>query len=425
MITLPDWSDPLVWGCASAFGGGVLLTSLVAWGIAARRRLRCALQQGKTESDLRHALQMCGSLEGEALQLRTELSEIREENASLRASNEHLRSEEKRWLERLAFMEDRFRTLSTDILTDNSSRLKSDNSEQMHALLGPLREQLSELRREITTARAAGEGNKSAVEALVRRMMDNAAVVAKDVATLSHVLKGNARAQGDWGEMVLEGLLEDTGLRKGCEYLVQPVYHQPSGKDLRPDVVVRFPGERCLIIDSKVSLTAYAQYAQAADASARDKFMKAHLSSIRTHVQELSSRHYTSHVPGAVELVVMFMPNEAACLAALRQAPELLQESVRKGVLLVSPTNLYMTLRLAALLWQKERQKSNVSNIIDRAASILEKCRLLEESFDRLGRSLQAAQVSYDEAMGRFRSGSGCLTDQVHSLAEMGVLTRK
>lgn len=350
---------------------------------------------------------------------------LREENARLKTEAELHLSDEERWTERLKDMELRFSQLSQTILNGSTDKLKTENSEQMKAVLRPLRDQLETLQKAVRDTNASAAGNRSSMETLVKQLMERTESMSKDAVNLTKALKGDSKVQGDWGEMILERMLEDSGLRRGEEYVVQEVHKDADGRIHRPDVIIRLPENRAVIVDSKVSLTAYAQYTEAEDEVSREAFAKMHVDSIRKHINELHVKNYAATVENSIGYVLMFMPNEAAYVLAMQKADQLPMEAYRKNVLLISPTNLMMALQLAYNLWQKERQTQSVNKIIEQAARIYDKCVNVEESFTALGKSLEQASQRYGEAMNRFKDGTGNLTRQVHKLTSMGVTPKK
>ena len=318
-----------------------------------------------------------------------------------------------------------FATLSAKVLEANTNQLKSSNTEHMSALLSPLKAKLEDLNRTVQQANTTNASNKASFEGLIKQMLDQTKRLDEEAANLTRALKGDSKKQGDWGELILERMLEESGLKKDEEYYIQQAVRTEDGRLLRPDVVVRFPDQRSVVIDSKVSLTAYAAFAAAEDEAARQAHLAAHVASVRKHIDELSAKDYSSVVQESVGYVLMFIPNEASYIAAVQAAPELPLEGYRKRVLLISPTNLLMALQLAYNLWQKERQTRNVEAIFKKAAAIYDKCAGLADSFADVGKNLKKALDSHDEAMRRFNSGKGNLTRQVEDLRQMGISPSK
>ncbi len=318
-----------------------------------------------------------------------------------------------------------FSSLADKLLRDNSQRLNASNKESMDGILKPLRDQLDRLGKAVHDTNTASAERKASLETVIKGMMEKTDCLSKDAANLALALKGDSKKQGDWGEMVLERMLEESGLRKGEEYYVQANFKTENGNNVRPDVVIRFPDQRCVVVDSKVSLTAYAQYMAAETEEERFKYLNAHLSSVRKHIDELSVKDYASIVEGTISYVLMFMPNEASYMAAVQAAPALPMEAYRRKIILISPTNLLMALQLAYNLWQKELQNKNVAAIFDRATKLYDKLASVQESFDSVGKALSSAQASYNAALNQFSDGNGNFTGQVKKLLKMGISPRK
>lgn len=350
-----------------------------------------------------------------------QISTLLQQNEFLKQQN---RIEETRWQERLQQQEERFEQLSRRILDQNTSQLKASSVEQLGHVIQPLREQLEGLRKSVTETNTGNATARTSIETLVKQLMERADGISKDATNLTRALKGDSKMQGDWGEMLLSRLLEGSGLRPGEEFDTQATFSDKKGNKFRPDVVVNLPENRTIIIDSKVSLTAYARWVELDAESAaaeRESALKAHVESVRKHIQELADKDYVSIVPGSIGHVLMFMPNESAYIAAVQARPELVREAYSRGVLLISPTNLLMALQLAYNLWQKERQSRNVQNIISRAESLYKKCIGVGSSMEKVKRAIETLSSAYEKAEGQFRSGRGSLCRQIDQLCEFGI----
>lgn len=350
-----------------------------------------------------------------------QISTLLQQNEFLKQQN---RIEETRWQERLQQQEARFEQLSRRILDQNTNQLKASSVEQLGHVIQPLREQLEGLRKSVTETNTGNATARTSIETLVKQLMERADGISKDATNLTRALKGDSKMQGDWGEMMLSRLLESSGLRPDEEFCTQLSFKDKNGNIFRPDVVVNLPENRTIIIDSKVSLTAYARWVELdADAAPaeRESALKAHVESVRKHIQELADKDYVSIVPGSIGHVLMFMPNESAYIAAVQARPELVREAYSRGVLLISPTNLLMALQLAYNLWQKERQSRNVQNIISRAESLYKKCVTVGSSMEKIKRSIDTLNNAYEQAEGQFRSGRGSLCRQIDQLCEFGI----
>ncbi len=318
-----------------------------------------------------------------------------------------------------------FRNLAGEIMEQNAGKLKDTNKESMDSLLKPLRLQLESLGKAVTATNETAAGNKASLEAAIKAMMEKTESLGKDAENLTLALRGNTKKQGDWGEMILERMLEESGLRKGEEYYVQENHKTEDGKDLRPDVVIRFPEKRCVIVDSKVSLTAYAHYSAAENEEERGRYLDAHVASVRKHIDELAAKDYKGTVEDTISYVLMFVPNEASYMAAVQAAPSLPLDAYRKKIVLISPTNLLMALQLAYNLWQKERQTQNVEKIIDRATKLYDKLATVQESLEKVGKGIDQAQGAYAQAINQLFHGRGNYAKQLEDLRKMGITPNK
>ncbi len=318
-----------------------------------------------------------------------------------------------------------FRNLAGEIMEQNAGKLKDTNRESMDGLLKPLREQLENLGKAVTHTNETAAGNKASLESAIKLMMEKTESLGHDAQNLTLALRGNTKKQGDWGEMILERMLEESGLRKGEEYFVQENHKTEDGRDVRPDVVIRFPDARCVVVDSKVSLTAYALYAAAEKDEDRKNHLDAHVASIRKHIEELAGKDYSSIVEGTISYVLMFMPNEASYMAALQHSSELPMEAYRRRIILISPTNLLMALQLAYNLWQKERQTRNVEKIFDRATKLYDKMCLVQDSLEKVGKGIEQAQNAYSKACDQLYRGRGNYARQLDDLRQMGISPSK
>ncbi len=319
-----------------------------------------------------------------------------------------------------AEVQGQFRALAAEVLESSTLGLHRSNAEQMAAVLAPLREQLLGLNRAVADTRAAGADNTASVREMVRLLLGRAEEIGRDAANLTRALKGDSKVQGDWGEAVLERLFESAGMQCGTHYEMQKSYETPAGR-LRPDAVVHLPQGMSIIVDSKVSLTAYVNLVAAEDEAARASATRAHLNSVRAHVSELAGKHYERLEPGSPDFVLMFIPNEGAYIAAVQSAPELLATAMRRKVLILSPANLMMALHLARLLWQRDTQQKNVQTIVERATLLYDKFANFQESFDALHKALETATSACEEARSRLYTGKGNYRSQVEKLRELGI----
>lgn len=415
---------------------GSITGAVIAFVLTGRRsaEFRVRLAQRETEVEL---LQK-SIIEKETLHLGTrsqleacqaQLSATTAERERLSTTLEHeqkLRKEETAKLEQMQEAHfSRFRNLAGEIMEENTGKLKASNKEYMDALLAPLREQLEHLGKAVTDTNRTAAGNKASLEAAIKAMMEKTESLGRDAENLTLALRGNTKKQGDWGEMILERMLEESGLRRNEEYYVQENHKTEEGRDVRPDVVIRFPENKCVIVDSKVSLTAYALSVAAEHDAERTNHLRAHVASIRKHIDELAGKDYSASVKGSISYVLMFIPNEASYMAALQTEPALPMEAYRKKIVLISPSNLLMALQLAYNLWQKERQTRNVENIIDRASKLYDKLATVQESLEKVGKGIDQAHDAYSLALKQLFHGRGCYAKQLADLRQMGISPNK
>ena len=278
--------------------------------------------------------------------------------------------------------------VAAEQLAAKQSALQETNRLQMDELLKPIKEQFADFKKSVEESKTQNEVNKKELQntfeatmklfqqeqqQAVLNLKEQTEKIGSDAANLTKALKGDSKMQGDWGEMVLETILENSGLRKDEEFFIQENTKDEEGKNYRPDVIVRFPEGRSVVIDSKVSLTAYSDALAAEDEAEQERLMKAHALSVRKHIDELAAKDYSKLVDDAIGFVLMFIPNETSYIAAMKQQPDLSRYAYQKKIIIISPSNLLMALQLAYNLWQYDRQNKNVEKIVKTAADLYEK----------------------------------------------------
>ncbi len=306
-----------------------------------------------------------------------------------------------------------------------SENFKKQNAEQMALVVGPLQKELESLRTLVNDSKAEHTKNTTALEASIKAVFEHDKERDKTTQSLADALKNRGKVQGDWGEQVLENILADSGLREGVEYKKQVSVKAEEGNTERPDVVVYAADGTNIIIDSKVSLTAYTDYVGAENDEERKAAIKANYDSIWTHVCELSDKQYYKTVTGAMPIVLMFVPNEGSYILAMNKDPQLGTKAYKKGVLIINPTNLMVVLRLMFLTWQNTRQEKNNRDILQAAAKIYEKYSTFAEGYVTLGNQIRTVNNSYEEGVKRLTEGRGNLSKQLQDLLKYGVTTTK
>ena len=318
--------------------------------------------------------------------------------------------------------------------------LQENNRLQMDELLKPIKEQFADFKRSVEESKTMNEVSKKELQhsfeatmklfqqeqqQAVANLKEQTSKIGSDAANLTKALKGDSKMQGDWGEMVLETILENSGLRKDEEFFIQENTKDENGKNFRPDVIVRFPEGRSVVIDSKVSLTAYTDALAAEDEAERERLMKNHAQSVRKHIDELAEKDYGKLVDDAIGFVLMFIPNETSYIAAMKQQPDLSRYAYQKKIIIISPSNLLMALQLAYNLWQYDRQNKNVEKIVKTAADLYDKVAGFEDTFTGIGDLITRLTSTFDKAKKQLYDGSGNVMRRVESLKALGVTPKK
>lgn len=320
----------------------------------------------------------------------------------------------------------RFKTLASEILEDKTKRFTEQNQTNLNQLLEPLKVKLTEFQGKVEEVYVNEGKDRSALAEQVKQLMALNNQLSKDAHNLTSALKGQAKAQGNWGELILEKVLEASGLRKGHEYDVQESHTREDGSRAQPDVVVHLPEQRHLIIDAKVSLTAYEEHANAETEAQRDAALKRHLDSVKAHIKELADKNYQQlYGLQSLDFVLMFIPVEPAFMLAISHDSELWQDAWKRNVLMVSPSTLLFVVRTVAHLWRQEQQNRNAQDIASRGAELYDKLIGFVEDLDTLGNRLNQAKDVYDKAYGKFTTGRGNVIRQAEMLKAMGIKPTK
>lgn len=330
--------------------------------------------------------------------------------------------------------------VAAEQLAAKQSALQENNRLQMDELLKPIKEQFADFKKSVEESKTQNEVNKKELQntfeatmklfqqeqqQAVLNLKEQTEKIGSDAANLTKALKGDSKMQGDWGEMVLETILENSGLRKDEEFFIQENTKDEEGKNYRPDVIVRFPEGRSVVIDSKVSLTAYSDALAAEDEAEQERLMKAHALSVRKHIDELAAKDYSKLVDDAIGFVLMFIPNETSYIAAMKQQPDLSRYAYQKKIIIISPSNLLMALQLAYNLWQYDRQNKNVEKIVKTAADLYDKVAGFEDTFMSVGDLITRLSGTFDKARKQLYDGSGNVMRRVESLKGLGVTPKK
>lgn len=365
-------------------------------------------QRGREEALLHGA-----GMKAQLSSLETQLKELREQKVEL---TQELRES--------------FQSVATEIIRERTK----DLNERAEETLKPLRDDLQRFGKQVSETYQEESRERFSLKNEIKSLVERSQAISEETTNLTKALRGDSKVQGDWGEMILERILERSGLRKDEEYFVQETLRDETGKlittednrgGLRPDVIVRYPNSGAMVIDSKVSLTAYSRYLSADTDEVRAMALREHLQSIRKHIDELSRKKYEEHVSGAANFVMLFIPNEPAYSLALSHEPNLWEEAYAKNVVLINGTNLIAALRMAQDMWQRERQERNIQLILEKATGLYDKFATFTETFLEVGKKLQSASSAFDQARGQLSEGRGNLVRRVEQLKELGVKTNK
>lgn len=318
-----------------------------------------------------------------------------------------------------------FQNLANKIFDEKSKRFSENNKENIGHLLNPLKDQLGEFKRRVEDVYDKEAKDRRALHEQITHLKQLNQQMSEDAINLTNALKGESKAQGNWGEVVLERALEESGLRKGHEFELQVSVAQ-EGKRYQPDAIIRLPDGKDIIVDAKVSLTAYEQYCSTDDEQARERFLREHILSVRGHVKGLSDKAYeTLESIRTLDFVLLFIPVEGAFLLALEQEPSIFKEAFDKNIMLVSPATLMVTLRTIHNIWRYEHQNQNAREIAKRGGELHDKFVGFVESVDDIGRNLDKTQQAFDTAHKRLVSGRGNLVNQVAMLQKLGANSKK
>ncbi len=382
--------------------------------LAERSQLLRSVQQEKTELIQQREL------------LTTEQRELAKQRAELQTA---LNAERQHGEEKLAILNnareqlsDQFKALASEILEEKSKRFTEQNQTNIGALLDPLKIRLQEFQGKVEEVYVQEGKDRSALAEQVRQLMGLNQQLSLEAHNLTRALKGQAKAQGNWGELILERVLEMSGLANGVHYQTQESHTRDDGSRAQPDVIIRLPEGRHLVVDAKVSLNAYDDHVNAESDLERDNAIKRHLDSVRTHIKGLSSKNYQElYQLKSLDFVIMFVPVEPAFMLAISHDSEVWQEAWTKNVLLVSPSTLLFVVRTVSHLWRQEQQNRNAQDIAKRGAELYDKLVGFVTDLTEVGTRLNQARNSYDQALSKLSSGRGNVIRQAELLKELGI----
>lgn len=434
-----------------------LVPSLILFSL--RKKGDTVSQRHTDEMRRLHEMQIKSMQEAQALQIKTLHTNQNEQIAALKESQarqietitraqqeqiaalkEEFQQERRQMQERATRQEEdirrenvaQFKALAAEILTAQTAGLKQTNSEQLKAILTPLSENIESFRKAVNDSYVQESASRKSLTDQIDRLMQLNETIGADAKNLTSALKGNSKVQGDWGEMILETMLENAGLEKGVNFISQVTRREDGtalrdeqGNLQRPDVIVLLPDSRKFIIDSKVSLTAYTDLCAAETEQDRRIYARRNLESVRNHIDELARKEYPKSVDGSADHVLMFIPNEGAYIAAMQADADLWTYAYRHNVAIVSPTHLFSVMKIVSQLWVQDKQNRNTLEIANKGGRLYEKIVGYVSALQDVGAALKKATDSYETAYSRLYQGRGNVVKLAQDLKDLGAKTAK
>ena len=345
----------------------------------------------------------------------TELAAERRNNAEKARSQEEFERQ----------LKEQFRILAGDVLGEQSRKFKEENRESMDIILKPFKDNIKDFRERVENIYSHQQEQSGALKNELQRLMELNARITTETTNLTNALKGNSKVQGDWGEVILETILENFNFIRGVHYQTQYNIKGEEGQNLRPDVVLNLPDNKRVVIDSKVSLTAYVNYVAAEDEASRQAAMAAHIASVRQHVKELSDKKYQQSVLQSPDFVIMFVPNEPAFLDAMKEDGKIWSDAYERKVIVSSPTNLFALLKIVDDLWRREDQSRNQQAILENAEKLYAQLVEFTSALEGVGAGLEQARARYDEAFKRLHTGNNNIVRLGEKLRKLGIPAKK
>ena len=379
---------------------------------------------------LREKTRYFDELQQQSLRKDEQLSVYAKDTTELKT---RLEQERKNFAEQLALLQNakaelakEFENLANKIFESKQQQFSVNSKTLLDTTLDPLKLQLSEFRKKVEDVYEKENADRNRLSGQVLELQKQAQKIGEDAVNLAQALKGNTKTQGNWGEVVLERLLEESGLQKGREYDTQVNFTGSDGSRLMPDVIIHLPENKDIVVDAKCSLVDYERFCSAEDEVERKQYLNAHINSLRSHIKNLSIKDYEK-LDGikALDFVFIFIPIEAAFMIALQHEPGLYREAYDRHIILVSPTTLLATLRTVENIWRYEKQNKNAERIAKEAGALHDQFVMLLESLDAVGNSLNKAQEAYAKTRDRLQSGRGNLVKRVADIRRLGAKTKK
>jgi len=377
---------------------------------------RLSTEMDKAEAKLSAETARANQAEKELTKLQAEFSHLEEKLSEQKGQLEELQEQ----------FRTEFKNLANEILEEKSKKFTEQNKEKLDQILKPLGEKISEFKKQVEETHKEDLKGRSALDQHLKMLQEMNQKMSEEAKNLTKALKGDTKKQGNWGEVILQRILEKSGLRKGSEYETQQSTTMDDGRRLQPDVIVKLPDEKRLIIDSKVSLTAYEKYSSTDDLDEQTRYLKQHIQSLRGHVKNLNTKNYEQiHGFNSPDFVLLFIPIESAFGLAMQNDPDLYNEAFEKNIIIVSPTTLLATLATIENVWKQEYQNRNAMEIAKRGGLLYDKFVGFVDNLEDVGKRIRQTSDSYESAMNQLSTGSGNLVGQAEKLRELGANASK
>ncbi len=402
----------------------LLVVVVITAVVFSRGAARTALMQGRNGA-LEATAQRVPVLEEEVGALRDRVEAVGRDLAAAERRNAGLESELREIRAREPEVREALRRELAQFLDEKGKSFSRQNTETLEAILVPLRERIRDFEKKVDDTSREGRDQHVQLKTQIEGLLGMNQRLSVEAQNLAQALKGENKKGGNWGELVLERVLESSGLEKGREYRVQPGYAGEEGLQ-RPDVVIDLPDNRHLVVDSKLSLVAYERYCAAPDATTAEAALDAHIQSIRLHIDQLSAKRYQDlHALNSVDFVFLFMPVEPAFIEASKRDPDLFQAAFARNIVIVSPSTLLATLRTVASIWKQEHQNRNVREIARQATALYDKFVGFLGDLDKVGKALGTAQETFADAKAKLATGRGNLVARVEAIRRLGAKSGK
>lgn len=414
---------------------GVILGALIGWFMAKSTRKSSGTQE--LQSRLQLAEERQQHLSNELAEVKPELSQERDKRQDLsndltRVNTEYKNleiklGEQKAELENLnSKFAVEFKNLANQIFEEKSQKFTAQNKSNIQDLLGPLKERIGEFQKKVEDTNKEGAERNASLVQQIKHLSELNKQITKEAENLTKALKGDSKTQGNWGEVILERILEKSGLEKGREYETQTSETGEDGKRYQPDVIIKLPEQKHIIVDAKVSLTAYERFTNETDEAEQLLQLKLHIGSIKSHIKGLSDKNYQNlYGLDGLDFVFLFIPIEPAFMLAVQQEPELFNEAYAKNIVIISPTTLMATLRTIASIWKQEYQSKNALEIARQSGALYDKFVGFTEDLLKVGDNISTTQKNYDLALNKLTAGKDNLVIKTEKIKKLGAKTSK